>query len=145
MDPLALAACLLSAGPIAREGEGGMDGKRLQGSWTVVLGRRDAKPADDLLGHRVIFTDHRFIIRTGDGRLLYEGTYKTDMSNELAHIDFRHTDGLKKGVTWLGALSVDADTMTICDNAADPQKARPSRFWPTDTGYVTVVLKRDVR
>ena len=141
MNDFAQQRCFLSIA----SGSGGTDESRkpLQGSWMVVLGRRDGKPADDLLGHRVIFADSRFSIRTGEGQVLFEGEFSINPGSSLAGIDFRHSGGHAKGQTWLGVLSVDADTMTICDNASDPGQPRPGRFWPIEAGYVTVVLKRN--
>lgn len=43
-----------------------------------------------------------------------------------AAIDFEHTEGTLKGKTWKGIYALEGDTLTICDNALDLDKARPA-------------------
>src|SRR5262245_29745928 len=74
--------------------------KKLQGTWTATKAERDGKAADDVVGHRLSFTGNRFQIRSKDGKLLYEGTFRVDPKAKPAAIDFEHTEGDLKGKAW---------------------------------------------
>jgi len=49
-------------------------------------------------------------------------------SAKPAAIDFEHTEGVFKGKTWKGIYRLDANTLTICDNAPELNKGRPTAF-----------------
>jgi len=101
--------------------------KKLQGIWTATKAERDGKAADDVVGHRLSFTGKRFQIQSKDSKPLYAGTFRVDPSAKPAAIDFEHTDGASKGKAWKGIYTLDGDTLTICDNAANLDKGRPAR------------------
>src|SRR5262249_43510413 len=98
MGWLILATRLLPAfAPLAEEAQ-----KQLQGTWAATKAERDGKAADDVVGHRLTFTENRFQIRSQDGKTLYEGTFRVDATTKPATIDFEHTEGALKGKMWKG-------------------------------------------
>jgi uncharacterized protein (TIGR03067 family) len=117
--------------------------KKLQGAWTVAKAERGGKPADDVVGHRLSFAGDRFQIQSKDGKRLYAGTVRVDPGAKPAAIDFEHTEGTVKGKAWKGIYTLDGDTLTVCDNAPNPDKGRPSAFEAKrGSGYVLITFKR---
>jgi uncharacterized protein (TIGR03067 family) len=117
--------------------------KELQGTWTATRAQRDGKAAEDVVGHQLSFTDDRFRIRSKDGKLVYEGTFRVDPSKKPAAIDFEHTEGVLKGKAWKGIYALDGDTLTTCDNGPDPDKGRPAAFEAkTGSGQIVITFKR---
>ena len=117
--------------------------KALQGAWSATRAERDGKPAADVVGHRLAFTGARFQIRAGDSKPLYQGTFQVEPTARPAVIDFEHTEGTSKGKVWKGIYAVDGDRLTICDNAPDPSKARPTAFEAgPGSGYVLITFTR---
>jgi uncharacterized protein (TIGR03067 family) len=116
--------------------------KKLQGTWTATKAERDGKAAEDVVGHRLSFTGSRFQIRSRDGKLLDEGTFRVDPGTKPAAIDFEITEGASKGKTWKGIYAVDGDTLTTCDNAPDPDKGRPVAFEAkAGSGHIAITFK----
>jgi uncharacterized protein (TIGR03067 family) len=117
--------------------------KQLQGTWAAAKAERDGKGADDVVGHRLSFAGNRFQIRSEDGKLLYEGTFRVEPSTQPAAMDFEHTEGTLKGKAWQGIYALDGDTLTICDNAPNLDKGRPAAFEArTGSGYVLITFTR---
>ena len=117
--------------------------KRLQGAWTATKAERDGQAADDVVGHRLSFAGNRFEIQSKDGKLLYAGTVRVDPSAKPAAIDFDHTEGAPRGKVWKGIYAQAGDTLTICDNAVNPDRVRPARFEArSGSGYVLITFKR---
>jgi uncharacterized protein (TIGR03067 family) len=117
--------------------------KKLQGAWTATRAERDGKAADDVVGHRLSFTGNRFRIQSGDGKLLYTGSFRVNPSAKPAAIDFAHTDGAQKGKAWKGIYALDGDMLTICDNAPNLDQSRPAAFEAkSGSGYVLIRFKR---
>ena len=117
--------------------------KKLQGSWTATKAERDGKAVDDVVGNRLVFTGNRFQIQSKDGNALYAGTFRVNPSAKPAAIDFEHTEGVFKGKTWKGIYRLDANTLTICDNAPELNKGRPTAFEAkSKSGYVLITFKR---
>ena len=117
--------------------------KRVQGAWTATRAERDGKAAADVVGNRLSFDGHRFRIRSKGGKFLFAGTVRVDPGAKPAAIDFEHTEGALKGKTWKGIYAVQGDTLTICDNAPDPDKGRPPVFEAgSGSGYVLITFKR---
>lgn len=117
--------------------------KKLHGTWMATRAERDGKAADDVVGHRLSFTGRRFQIKSRDGKPLYAGTVRVDPSAKPAAIDFAHTQGGLKGRAWKGIYTLDGDTLTICDNAPNPDKGRPAEFEAkSGSGYVLVTFER---
>lgn len=115
----------------------------LQGTWSATRAHRDGKRADDVVGHRLSFVGNRFQIRSRDGQLLYEGLFRVDPSTKPAAIDFEHAEGTLKGNAWKGIYEVKGDTLTICDNAPNPDKGRPAAFEATPaSGYILITFTR---
>ena len=116
--------------------------KQLQGTWTAARAERDGKAADDVVGHRLSFTGDRFRIQSRDGKPLYAGTFRVDPSAKPAAIDFEHAEGDLKGRAWKGIYGLDGDTLTICDNAANPDERRPTAFEArSGSGYVLITFE----
>jgi uncharacterized protein (TIGR03067 family) len=117
--------------------------KKLQGSWTATKAERDGKSADDVVGNRLSFTGNRFRIQSKDGKLLYAGTVRVDPNAKPAAIDFEHTEANLKGKAWKGIYILDGETLTICDNAPNLDKGRPTAFEAKGgSGYVSITFKR---
>ena len=117
--------------------------KTLQGTWSATQAERDGKTADDVVGNRLSFAGNRFQIRSEDGKPLYAGTVRLDSSTKPPAIDFEHTEGALKGKTWKGIYALDGDTLTICDNAPNLDKGRPTAFEAkSGSGYVLITFKR---
>jgi uncharacterized protein (TIGR03067 family) len=117
--------------------------KKLQGAWTATKAERDGKAAGDVIGHRLSFFATRFQIQSEDGKPLYAGTVRLDSSTKPPAIDFEHTEGALKGKTWKGIYALDGDTLTICDNAPNLDKGRPTAFEAkSGSGYVLITFKR---
>ena len=117
--------------------------QKLQGTWTATTAERDGKAADDVVGHRLSFTGNRFQILSKDGKPLYAGTVRVNLSAKPWAIDFEHTEEALKGKTWKGIYALDGDTLTICDNAPNLDKGRPDSFeTKSGSGYEVVTFKR---
>jgi uncharacterized protein (TIGR03067 family) len=117
--------------------------KKLQGTWTTIKAEREGKAAEDIVGHRLSFTGNRFQIRSQDGKLLYEGTFRVDPKTKPASFDFEHTLGALKGKTWKGIYVLDGDTLTTCDNGPNLDKGRPAAFEAKPgSGHILITFKR---
>jgi uncharacterized protein (TIGR03067 family) len=117
--------------------------KKLQGSWTAIKAERDGKSADDVVGNRLSFTGNRFRIQSKNGKLLYAGSVRVDPNAKPAAIDFEHTEANLKGKAWKGIYALDGDTLTICDNAPNLDKDRPTVFEAKNgSGYVSITFNR---
>jgi uncharacterized protein (TIGR03067 family) len=135
---LILGIALVWAGTVSAAAEAG-----LQGGWTATKAERDGEAAADVVGHRLTFAGAGFRIVDKDGKLLYAGAFRTDASAKTAAIDFEHTESSLKGKVWKGIFTLRGDTLTICDNAPDLAKARPSVFEAkSGSGYVLITFRR---
>jgi uncharacterized protein (TIGR03067 family) len=95
--------------------------------------------------HAAIFAFSRPRIRE-KGVTIYEGLIGVDASANPRAMDFKHKGGSSRGKTWRGIYRIDGDTLTICDNAADVQKSRPTSFdTKPNSGRVLVVFRRAPR
>jgi uncharacterized protein (TIGR03067 family) len=117
--------------------------KQLQGSWVATKAERDGKAADDVVGHRLSFTGNRFEIVSKDGKMLFAGTFRVGPKAKAATIDFTHQQGSLKGKAWKGIYALSGDTLTICDNAEDLKKGRPTSFGAkAGSGYISITFGR---
>src|SRR5262245_43879991 len=106
---------VLGAVPVpAFEDRTGEVPKCLQGTWVVTSAQRNGEETSDVVGHRLSFTGRRFVIRSQDGEVLYEGTVRMDTGKTPAAVDFRHTAGMAKGTVWKGIYSLKGNTLRIC-------------------------------
>jgi uncharacterized protein (TIGR03067 family) len=122
---------------------GAEDQKKLQGTWTAIKTERNGKPADDVVGNRLMIMGTRFQIRSKDNKPLYAGTYRLNPSAKPAACDFEHTEGALKGNVWKAIYALDGDTLTTCDNAPDLDKARPTAFEAkSGSGYILITFQR---
>ena len=113
-----------------------------RGQWAAVRAEQDGREAADIVGHVLLIEGDKFSIKE-KGVTIYGGTLALDLSTSPGAIDFKHTDYLFKGKTWRGIYRIDGDTLTICDNAPDVQRSRPTRFeTKPGSGRVMVVFKR---
>jgi uncharacterized protein (TIGR03067 family) len=116
---------------------------KLQGTWTAAQAERDGKPADDVVGHRLILKDSRFEILSVNGQRLYAGTVRLDPSAKPAAIDWELTEGSLKGKVWKGIYSLEGGTLTTCDNAPNLDAVRPRAFEAkSGSGYVLIRFRR---
>ena len=124
-----------AAGPEASPGDQGrMEGR--EGSH-----RRQGERGRDV-GHLVTFTHEHFAIRE-KGKMIYKGTYTLDRTAKPPTIDFKHDGGKLEGKTWLGLYRRDGDKLTICDNAPDLAKGRPTTLdSKAGSGRALVSLER---
>lgn len=119
---------------------------QLQGTWRATRAERDGRPAADVVGHRLTVAGDHFQIRSGEGKSLYAGSVRLDPKAGPAAIDFHHTEGTLRGKTWKGVYALDGDTLTVCDNAADLDRARPAAFEArSGSGYVLITFRRETR
>ncbi len=119
------------------------DRESLQGKWSVVSAERDGQEAKDIVGNQLVVEGDAFTVRAQD-QTIYEGTVSLNPAPDPRAIDFKHTGGSQKGKTWQGIYKFAGEILTICDNAADIQKERPSGFdTKPGSGRVLVVFKRD--
>jgi uncharacterized protein (TIGR03067 family) len=117
--------------------------KKLQGAWVPTQAERDGKAAEDVIGHRLAFTGHRFQIQSKAGKTLYAGTVRVDPGATPAAIDFDHMHTPLKGKAWKSIYQLDGDALTICDNAPALDKDRPTAFEvKSGSGHVLITLKR---
>jgi uncharacterized protein (TIGR03067 family) len=117
----------------------------LQGKWTAVSAEQDGREAVDIVGHELLIEDGNFSIKE-KGATIYEGTLRLDTSASPSAVDFKHTGHPSSGTTWRGIYRIDGDTLTICDNAGDLERSRPTSFdTKPNTGLVRVVFKRAQR
>jgi uncharacterized protein (TIGR03067 family) len=114
----------------------------LRGTWTAVRAERDGRPDADIAGHVLLVEDGKFSIAE-NGITIYAGTLWLDEAATPWAIDFRHTGYAPAGKTWRGIYQIDGDTLTICDNAGNMQRSRPTSFaTEADSGLVMVVFTR---
>jgi uncharacterized protein (TIGR03067 family) len=114
----------------------------LQGKWTVVRAERDGRAAAEIAGQALQIEDGKFSIRK-NGVTIFGGTLWFDEFASPCAIDFRHTGYTSAGTTWQGIYRIDGDTLTICDNAGDMERSRPTSFdTEANSGLVMVVFKR---
>ena len=92
-------------------------------------GARDGRPATDVVGHLLAFHGE-WLRDPGEGRqsALLLGAFRANSEATPQTIDFAHAESELKGKTWLGIYKLDGDTLTICDNAPNTDKGRPSAF-----------------
>ena len=117
--------------------------KELHGSWEAAKAVRDGKSARDVLGHRLSIAAGRFRIQSRDGKPLFAGTVRVDPKAKPAAIDFEHADGALAGKSWKGIYRLAGETLTICDNAPNLDKARPTAFEAkAGSGDVLITFRR---
>ena len=132
---------LTSAVPAVAEDDAS-ERARLGGAWSAVEAERDGAPAMELVGHRLELAGDRFRISAGD-RPLYAGTYALEPAARPARIDFRHDEGEAKGQVWEGIYRLEDGRLSVCDDAPDTAKPRPTSFATSPrSGYVLVVFER---
>jgi uncharacterized protein (TIGR03067 family) len=100
----------------------------LEGTWIASRAEREGERADEVLGHRLAFRGNRFQIDSKDGNPIYAGTFQINPNAAPATIDFEHKQGALNGKLWKGIYLVNGETLSICDNAADLEKGRPTAF-----------------
>jgi uncharacterized protein (TIGR03067 family) len=114
----------------------------LQGKWTAVRAERDGRAAAEIAGQVLQIEDGKFSIRK-NGVTIFGGTLWFDEFASPCAIDFRHTGYTSAGKTWQGIYWIDGDNLTICDNAGDMERSRPTSFdTEANSGLVMVVFKR---
>ncbi len=140
---LAVGGVILGAGLIVGGARPAAAQAALQGNWIATKAETIGAASPAVVGHRLSFSGDRFAITSKDGKPVYAGTVRTDAKAKPATIDFAHTLGALAGKTWQGIYALDGDTLTVCDNAADLAKARPTAFATTPgSGFVLLTFMR---
>ena len=122
--------------------ESANDVGNLRGKWTAVRAERDGRAAAEIAGHVLLIEDGKFTIKE-NGVTIFGGTLWFDEGAIPWAIDFRHTGYTSAGKTWRGIYRIDGDTLTICDNAPNMERSRPTSFGTeAGSGLVMVVFKR---
>jgi uncharacterized protein (TIGR03067 family) len=129
---------LASLGPPI--GAGATEGERLEGAWRAVAAERNGAPAPDLIGHVLTFQGERFRI-TGNGGLLFGGTFTAEPAAQPARITFQQTEGPTLRGTWRGIYRFVEGRLEIVDNAPDMNAPPPSTF-SAGPGYVMLRFVR---
>jgi uncharacterized protein (TIGR03067 family) len=115
----------------------------LQGNWVATKAETNGAASPEVVGHRLSFAGDRFEIKSKDGKAVYVGTVHTDPNARPAAIDFAHTSGALNGKTWKGIYKREGDTLTVCDNAADLAKGRPTAFDASrGSGFVLITFAK---
>jgi uncharacterized protein (TIGR03067 family) len=123
-------------------GEEAVNAKNLVGTWTCVSAVIDGKPlAGETAGQlRLTLTPDRYKTERGD-QVLFDSTYKVDVTKSPAQIDMIGTEGDLKDKAALGILKLDGDMLTMC--YVMPGKERPAAFESQpQSGAFLVVWKR---
>ena len=114
----------------------------LEGTWLATAATVSGKPAPQVVGHRLSFERHRFQI-IKDGELLYGGSFSVDATAKLPTIRFDQNETKTLAGIWLGIYERDGDKLTICDNAHDMTKPRPTGFGEcSGAGYILIHFTR---
>jgi uncharacterized protein (TIGR03067 family) len=138
LHALALVGLLLTALTPAAASDAG----QLQGTWRLVEAQRDGAPAAELVGNLLELADGRCRISV-DGNLLYAGTIALEPAAAPARIDFRHDDGPASGQVWEGIYQLEGGRLSICDDAPDVAKPRPTSFTTSPgSGHVLIIFER---
>ena len=138
LHALALVGLLLAALAPAKASDAG----QLRGAWRLVEAQRDGAPAAELVGNLLELADGRFRI-SADGNLLYAGTFALEPAATPARIDFRHDDGRARGQVWEGIYQLEGGRLSICDDAPDVAKPRPTSFTTSPgSGHVLIIFER---
>jgi uncharacterized protein (TIGR03067 family) len=145
MQRLILAVCgsILGAGLVFAGAPPAGAQTALQGNWIATKAEDNGAAAAEVLGHRLSVSGDHFAIKSKDGKALFAGTVQTDPNAKPAAIDFAHTQGALRGKAWKGIYTLNGDTLTICDNASDLAKGRPTAFeTKSGSGHVLVTFVR---
>ncbi len=115
----------------------------LEGNWVATKAETNGAASPEVVGHWLSFSGDRFEIRSRDGKDVFAGTVRMQPAATPSAIDFAHTLGALNGKTWHGIYKLDGDTLTVCDNAADLAKARPTAFeTKPGSGFVLLTFVR---
>jgi uncharacterized protein (TIGR03067 family) len=102
------------------------DPESLQGVWRIVRSEQGA--LDDtweVEDHRISFEKDAFVLRKGD-KVLLEGKFKVDTSQNPNTIDITIREGQDKGKSILGIWEITVDGLRWC--VGEPGKDRPWEF-----------------
>ncbi len=140
--PMFTIGALIGAGTQNAEAAG-KEKLALQGTWVAVKAEQNGKPAEDIVGHWLTFAGDRFVVRSKDGKVLFQGGVQLPPGKRFPFIDFLHTTGSLKGWTWKGIYSLEGTTLRVCDNGANLEKDRPTAFnTEPGSGHVSIVFQR---
>jgi uncharacterized protein (TIGR03067 family) len=138
---IAASGLLLAAGQAidqAKEKRTMTDHERIQGTWELVSGERNAKPfPDELIKHvTLIFSGNELTTKTKERST--KATFKLDQSKKPKVIDL-HMDGeVGKGI-----YDLDQDILKIAHGEVGD--ARPSEFPKAGSGLTVLILKRKIQ
>jgi uncharacterized protein (TIGR03067 family) len=123
-------------------GDEPVNAKKLVGTWICASAVIDGKPlAEEAAGQlRLTLTPDRYKTVRGE-RVLFDSTYKVDVTKSPAQIDMIGTEGDLKDKAALGILKLDGEKLTMC--YVMPGKQRPAEFdSQPQSGAFLVVWKR---
>jgi len=138
-SPRRLSTILVLLGALVATAAPAQDGP-IQGAWSVVSAEQNGKPATDVARHRLTFSGDTFTI-SRDERTLYRGTYSVDTGKKPDWIDFHHSSADLAGKVWKGIYRLEGAQLTICDNAPDMARPRPTRL-VAGAGHICIVFQR---
>jgi uncharacterized protein (TIGR03067 family) len=118
----ALLVALAFAGWLAAADDDKDDGKKFQGTWTVVSVESEGKPNDKLKSVVFTFTGEKLRVKVGDDTK--EGTVKLDAAKKPKEITITPSDGEKP---LLGIYEFDKDNLKLCVSEAGATD-RPKAF-----------------
>ncbi len=114
----------------------------LEGTWLATAATLSGEPVPLVVGHRLSFERDRFRI-IKDGELLYGGSFSVDATAKPPTIRFDQNETKTLAGIWLGIYERDGDKLTICDNAHDMTKPRPTGFGEcSGAGYILIHFTR---
>ena len=117
----------------------------LQGTWYRISHETTGlKLAGEDKTDRHIFTADRWVNNHG-GRVVQSGTIQViEVSDKLVKIDFRVTEGVKNGDTWLAIVERKGDVLKLCGGYLSEGRTRPKYLSTTPgDGYLLRSLKRE--
>ena len=100
-----------------------------------------ARPAAKRASDKWVFADDKLTIHLPEGK--EEVAVDLDPFATPKAADLTALTGKQKGQTILAIYALDGDTLTICDNAPNLDKGRPTALEAkSGSGYVLVTFKR---
>jgi uncharacterized protein (TIGR03067 family) len=121
--------------------------KQLQGAWYSRSTEEGGRvQTGENRADRHIFTGDSWRLENGT-KVIQCGTITVvEVGEKLVKIDFRVTEGLKKGDVWIAVYERDGDSLKWCGGYAGDGRARPTELKTrANDGYFLRSLKRETK